>query len=200
MPNLAMHQLRTAAVAMQICETVNLDVDKENIIKACLVHDMGNIIKFNLNYFPELLKPEGLEYWQKVKYDFVLKYGNNEHKASLEIAREIGLSGSTINLIDCIDSSVDLVALDKDFTKKICLYSDNRVSPLGVVSAEEHSLDAKERYKNHPHAFDEEKRIFFMKNLFLIENEIFSRTNIKPEDINDHSIMSYVEKVIDFSI
>jgi putative nucleotidyltransferase with HDIG domain len=201
MPNLVQHQVRVAAVAMQICESIDLEVEKENIIKACLLHDMGNIIKFKLDQFPDFLSPEGLEYWEKVKYDYILKYGNSEHQASRDIATELGVSDKIIELLDCIDStSVEIIKMEDDFTKKICIYADNRVTPFGIVSIEERSLEAKERYKNHPHAFNEEKRIFFIQNMNLIENQIFSHCKIKSEDIDDESIKKYLDLIIDYSI
>ncbi len=199
MPNLQLHQIRVAAVAAQICDSLSIEVDKESIITACLLHDMANIIKFNLNYFPELNEPEGLEYWQDVKNDYILRYGNDEHQASLMIARELGVSDYIYELIYCIDSSsVEIIAMEDDFGKKICIYADNRVTPHGIVSAEERSLEAKERYKDHPHAFNEEGRSFFMNNLFSIEKQIFSHTDIKSESINDESVSKYLEKLESF--
>ena len=53
MPLLAMHQIRVAAVAMMICDSLSVPIDKDSVIKACLLHDIGNIIKFDLNHFPE---------------------------------------------------------------------------------------------------------------------------------------------------
>lgn len=201
MPLLQIHQLRTAAVALYICENLNIDIDQESTVKACLLHDMGNIIKFKLDNFPEWNKPEGTEYWENVKYDYILKYGNDEHQASLKIAQEIGVSKYIHNLINCVDSaSIEIINMESDFCQKICIYADNRVSPHGVVSAEEHSLDAKERYKNHPHAFSEERRLFFNENLFSIEKQIFSHTKIKPEDINNESISTHLDKVKDILI
>ncbi len=51
MPNLREHQLRVAAVAAQICDNFNKPLNKKEIITACLLHDMGNIIKFKLELF-----------------------------------------------------------------------------------------------------------------------------------------------------
>ena len=201
MPNLAMHQLRVAAVAMRICDSLDIEISKDEIIKACLFHDMGNIIKFDLDHFPEWNNPEGTEYWQGIKNDYISKYGNNEHKASLQIAKELGLSSNIIGLIDCVDSSsIEIIRKEDNFAKKICIYSDNRVTPHGIVSTEERSLEAKERYKDHPHAFDEESRQFFNENLNLIEEQIFSHSNIKPEDIDDLSIEKCLLELQDFSI
>lgn len=201
MPNLVMHQIRVAAVAMQIIESLDIEVDKENIVKACLLHDMGNIIKFQLDFFPEWNKPEGTEYWKIIKSEYVSKYGLNEHSASVAIALELGVTSHICDLINCIDSSVtEKIMAEDDFEKKICAYADNRVNPYGVVSAEEHSLNALERYKSHPQAFTEEARLSFMENLYSIEKQIFSHTSIKPEDINDESIKDYLEKLKEYSI
>ena len=90
------------------------------------------------------------------------------------------------------------ILLGDDWGKKICAYADNRVSPYSVVSVERHSLDAIERYKGHSHEFSEESRRFFVKNIKEIEKQIFSHSNIKPEDINDDSIKSYLEKLKNF--
>lgn len=201
MPNLAMHQLRVAGVALMICESLDFEIDKESIVKACLIHDIGNIIKFNLKRFPEWNEPEGLEYWEGVKSEYIIKYGNDEHKASLLISLELGVSDSIYRMVDCVDSSfVEILKLSDNFGEKICLYSDNRVNPYGIVSVEDHSLDVLERYRDHPHAFSEESRVFFNENLFEIEKQIFSHSKIKPEDINDDSIEKYLEKVKVFEI
>src|SRR3989344_4593066 len=88
---LRMHMLRVAGVASLICDDIDLPVEKDNIVTACLLHDMGNIIKSDLEYFPEFCEPEGLEYWLKVKEEFVSKYGNNEDVATDKIIRELGL-------------------------------------------------------------------------------------------------------------
>ncbi len=199
--SLVMHQLRVASVALVICDSFDFPIDKKNIIKACLLHDMGNIIKFDLNYFPEHNEPEGKEYWQGVKNDYVLRYGENEHHASLKIAEELDLNTRACDLIKMIDSDlIDIIAKESDFEAKICMYCDGRVTPHGVVSIEERSLEAKERYKNHPHNFDEERRIFFNKNLSLIENQIFSHSKLKPDDIDDSTISEILKKLKGFTI
>jgi len=49
MPQLDEHQLTVAAVADFICAHFNGNINRNNIVKACLLHDMGNIIKFDLS-------------------------------------------------------------------------------------------------------------------------------------------------------
>ena len=84
MPNLQEHMLRVAAVASLVCDNFNEPLPKDDIITACLLHDMGNIIKSDLQYFPEFIKPEGLDYWQKVKDEYIEKYSRDEHKATIQ--------------------------------------------------------------------------------------------------------------------
>lgn len=201
MPILQIHHFRVASVAFMICDNLEINVDKNIIIKACLLHDIANIIKSDLNYFPEINEFKSLDYWQSVKDKYIEKYGNNEHKASVEITRNLGLNDSIVHLVDIIDHCfVEGVAKSLDFAEKICIYADNRVSPHHIVSIEERSLEAKKRYENHPHVFNDEERGFFMKNIREIENQIFSKCKIKPEDINDQSIEPYLKKLKDFTI
>jgi len=69
MPELARHQLRVAGVAQTIVQACQERLDEDSIVTACLLHDMGNILKFDLTRFPEFLQPEGLDYWQQVQLD-----------------------------------------------------------------------------------------------------------------------------------
>ena len=58
-PNLQLHMFRVAAFADILCDNhKKVDFDKEIIIKSCLLHDLGNIIKFDFDNFPELLGAE----------------------------------------------------------------------------------------------------------------------------------------------
>ena len=101
MPKLQLHQLRVTAVAQTICKVFAERVDERTVVTACLFHDMGNIIKFDLTKFPDFLEPEGLEHWSQVKKEFEEKYGFDQHAATLMIARELGLS---VPVLECIDS------------------------------------------------------------------------------------------------
>src|ERR1035437_2830314 len=97
-PNLQRHMFWVAAVATMICDNFDEPLPKEDIITACLLHDMGNIVKYELGYFPEFLKPEGLEYWQNVQNEFREKYGEDEHKVTFLITKEFGLSDRIVEL------------------------------------------------------------------------------------------------------
>lgn len=148
MPALQQHQLRVAAVAKQICDSISSTVDKNGAVIACLVHDMGNIIKFDLTYFPDFLQPEGLEYWQKVKNEFIKKYGTEEHIATKKISKEIGLSETQISYLDTVGfSQIKKAFVSHSLEQKICCYADQRVGPYGVLSIKERLIEGRKRYE-----------------------------------------------------
>ena len=199
--NLQLHQLRTTAVAIRICNSLDVKVDKESIIKACLLHDMANIVKFDFTRFPEFYGRGGVEFWQKIKDEFISKYGIEEETATVKIAEEIGVNSYILMLIKSFAPSLsELNQLDDNFDKKICIYSDCRVCPFGVCSMEERIDEARRRYENSHLAFKEEDRILFNLNMKKIEDQIFSHSNIKKEDINDELIKEDLELLKNYSV
>lgn len=194
MPQLQEHQLRVAGVAGLICENFQEEVDAENIIMACLLHDMGNIIKFDLNKTSALFNRSiNLGHWQKVKAEFIKKYGANEHHATILIAHELKLDQRQIDLIGCIGFyEAPLNAQDHDFGKKIVQYSDDRVTPHGVVGLEHRLQDLRKRYDNHQQ--DTAVRGNFENALREMEKQIFSRCKIKPEEITEERVREKFEE------
>lgn len=92
MPQLQLHQLRVASVASIVMNCFRKPLDKNTVITACLLHDMGNIIKFDLGLYPKYLKGRGLAYWEGVQNKFKRNYGEDEHKATYKICNEIGVN------------------------------------------------------------------------------------------------------------
>lgn len=200
MPNLQMHQLRVAAVAEQFCDSSDVVVDKKSIITACLLHDMGNIIKFKLGYFPEFLEPEGLEYWQNVQNEYVEKYGTDEHEAILMIAKELNMNDVVIKNVDAIGfPNWCNINEHGDLDNKICVYADARVAPFSVLNLDQRLQDGAKRYQGTDKSLDT-KRDLLYDCVREIEKQIFSHSKINPEDITDTSIAERVEKLKDFLV
>lgn len=199
--NLREHQMRVTAVAMQICEGIDIPIDTESVVKACLVHDLGNIIKFQLDYFPDFLEPHGLSYWQEVQDEFVRRYGDNEHEATLKIIKELNMPQSVFDIVSIIGYPyIEEVMHSNDFHKKIGTYADFRVGPHGVLTIDERAEDGKKRYEGRKNDVTEEERINRHKYIKEIENQIFAHLNFNPEDINNDSVDPYIEKVKNFEI
>ncbi len=202
MPNLQEHQLRVASVAQIICDHLSEPLDTKNIVSACLLHDMGNIIKSDLNYFPEFMKEKGIDYWQKVKADYIEKYGTHEHVATLAIAKELGVNETVMTYLEQVGfSKLDKTAADNSFSKKICSYADMRVGPHGIISVAERLADGKKRYEGRPHTMNDKERYdTLVQSLYEIEKQIFKKTNIKPEDINDAAVKNVIEELKSFTL
>ena len=193
MPNLQMHQLRVASVASLLCDSIG-GLDKESVITACLFHDMGNIVKFYLPYFPQLLEPEGLAYWQNIKDEYIKKYGSDEHKVTEIIAREIKMPEKAYSYLSGIGFSKAPDTLqDNVFERKICCYADQRVAPFSVVSLQERIDEGHRRY-----AGTKEKTTEYLElasKLFELEKQIFAKSTLKPSDITDESIAPIIERL-----
>lgn len=195
------HHLRVASVADLICENFTDKVDRENVVKASLLHDMGNIIKFDLDnpLFQDSLQPQGVEFWKKVQTEFRHKYGNDEHVAHLKIAGEIGVGERILDIINAMTfHGASDTANKADFGKKICQYADDRVGPWGVVSLEDRFKDLQKRYAHHGE--DTPERHNFEKALREIEKQIFARCKLQPEDITDESIKLRLEILKSYDI
>ena len=194
MPTLQQHQIRVASVAKMICDSLSAPINSDGVITACLFHDMGNIIKFDLDYFPEFTQPEGLEYWQSVKDEYVKKYGADEHLATEIICKEIGFPEVELSYLDAIGFWRATKTLESDsLEKKICCYADQRVGPFGVLSIEGRLADGRKRYENKKHsAFDIEQFAITSQALRDLEKQIFSQSLITPESITDETIKTTV--------
>ena len=101
MPALKQYQLRVAAVAAKIWDSL-LNVDKETVVIPCFFQDRGNIIKSDLLYFLGIIQPEGFAYCEKVKQEYIQKYGADENVAIEGITKEIGLPGKAMECFDVI--------------------------------------------------------------------------------------------------
>jgi hypothetical protein len=207
MPSLQLHQLRVAAVGKLICENFNETLKMNDVILACLFHDMGNILKFDLTVFPESVQPEGLSHWEAVKVEYRNKYGTDQHAASIAIAREIGLSNPVIECIDLIAFSKAAEVLAGDsYEAKICEYSDSRVGPLGVMPLEERLRDGRKRYLNRADGFQHDmakSSASFEAGVQLerkLEQQIFAHAAIKPEDITSAAVVPIVEELWEYPV
>ena len=199
-PNLKMHMLRVGAVASLICDNMLEPVDKQKIVLTCLLHDMGNIIKTRMDVLPEYFEPEGVAYWQKVKDEFVAKYGADDNQANVLIAHELGLP-DVAGIIDCfgfVNSEKNFKS--EDLNTKIAFYADQRVAPHGVVSFLGRVEDAKKRYAGRKLDIIELGEEKIVGLVLGIENQVFSKCKIKPEDITDEAIAPIIEELKGFMV
>ncbi|MSU55318.1 MAG: HD domain-containing protein [Candidatus Taylorbacteria bacterium] len=201
LPLLQDHQIRVAAVGKYICEHLSVPVDPDRVILACLFHDMGNIIKFDLTMFPESYRHEGVPYWSRIKDEFILKYGADENLAHILIAKEIGLDNDVISIIEHFGfSKLDEVNNSKVLEYKIASYSDCRVTPTAVVSIRGRLDEGRIRYAHKIRYNDTVYREKIFSSLTQLEISIFSLASVKPEEITDNVIERDIEILRNFSL
>jgi len=193
--------LRVAGVASLICDNYYLSLNKDAIITACLLHDMGNILKFNFDVFPEeFYGTQGREYWEKVKQGFKEKYGEDEHKAAYAIAEELTVSATVMNLLKSIGFRDAQATFESDdYGLKVTCYSDHRVSPFGITSMHERFEEGRERnMKNRPGKFTKSGFDELAGYWYKVEKQIFAHCKIKPEDITDENVNPLVDGLRSF--
>lgn len=195
MPNLQLHQLRVAAVAMQIADNFDAPLNRKDLAIGCMLHDIGNIVKFRLRAFPELLAGEDVEYWENIQKQYIAKYGPEEHEANMGLASDIGISESVLGIVDAVGFHNWCMVKDEgSWEHKIASYADSRVAPFGVKSLDDRLMDANKRYADVSHTEDKERDMLYgcIKD---VEKEIFSHLSIKSEDITDESVEKYFEEL-----
>ena len=195
--NLQIHMLRVAACSNLIIDNWNgPEIDKQEIIRICLLHDMGNMVKI-----PEDFSKD--EEFIKIRKKYFDKYGTKDHEINLDIGKQEGLSEKELTILDGKRSRKNEETLKSNsYERKICAYCDQRVAPNGVVSIKERLEDAKVRYKNKPSSVwsNEEKANYLIECSLGIEKQIMEHCRLKPEDINDVSIKEYIEKLKEYNI
>ena len=195
--NLQMHMLRVAACSNLIIDNWNgSKIDKESIIRVCLLHDMGNMVKIPENFSND-------ENFIKTRKKYFEKYGTNDHEINLYIGKVEGLTEKEIEILDGTRSRKNEETLKStSYERKISAYCDQIVAPNGVVGIKERLEDVKVRYKNKPLSVwsNEEKANHLIECSLGIEKQILKYCSVKPEDINDESIEKYIEKLKKYDI
>ena len=195
--NLQMHMLRVAACSNLIIDNWNGPyIDNTAIIRVCLLHDMGNIVKIPENFSDD-------KEFKRIRKNYFEKYGTNDHEINLEIGKIEGLNEKEIIILDGKRSRKNEETLKSNsYERKICAYCDQRVAPDGVVSIKERLEDAKLRYKNKPLSVwsNEEKANQLIECSLNIEKQIMQYCTLRPEDINDDNIKKYIDILKQYNI
>lgn len=196
-PNLRMHMFRVASVGKLICNKwKGKSIDKEDIVAALLLHDLGNIVKFDLesvggiNFLDEQERKR-IDFWRGIKVSVKEKYGETDHIATIGMAKELELDKKLMYLLEEMGHAEDFkydLSKSDNFNLKILVYSDVRVGPRGVISMKERFEDLFKRYQP--------PRVDLFRKLYSIcddvEKQLFANLSIRPEEINDETVNPFV--------
>lgn len=168
--------LRVAAVAKVICDNwIWEDFDKEATMTSCFLHDMGNILKFNLDLYPDFFQPEWVDYWKWIKEQYK-QYWSNDWEATLSLAYSLGISKTAMKVLYAqvmlpFQSNVE----GNNIAIKICEFADMSVSPHWIISWRERILDLEKRnMKNHAMSLEKAQEVTQRRLMLMakLENEL----------------------------
>lgn len=198
--NLQEHMLRVAAVGKIIADNWEMEgeIKDDFLIPTLLVHDMGNIIKFDLTS-PLQIATEDIDWLRRVQQRYIDTYGNDEHYATAQIARDLNLPKPVVDMLDAREndafhSSTHYALVSQNWSLKIKEYADLRVGPYSLVTVKERFDDVLDRYKGRSHKlgnveYVEERR----KDAYELENQIQSRTRIDLQKLSIEEVDSTIE-------
>jgi hypothetical protein len=197
--NVRRHMFSVAGVAKQICENSKEKIDSNDLIAACLIHDLGNIVKMNFvnKEKIKLLDEEdikNLDYLKVKQEEFWKKYGKNDNIANQLIVKELGVNDKIIFMFE--HKSIEEKTSEfweKNFPLVIFAYADWRVAPKGVVSLKERTDEYTDRNEFHKDEKKMQQTKKFEEISKIIESKLFKKLKIKPEDINQESIKKYTK-------
>ncbi len=195
------HQLRVAAVGVILARLAS--ADETPVALTGLFHDMGNILKMDLSQHAVLLPliaPDTMERLTMVRDEFRAKYGDDEHVASMAIAREIGISSHVLEMIDNMRfSRTEAILLEGALEMRIAKYADLRVAPSGIVLLDERLREARERYRGKK--FDAEdpghqpKIVEAEEMCRQLERLVCEAAGLDPANITEASVAPILEEL-----
>ena len=192
MPQLETHMLRVAGVGKLILDGWSGAIDRDLVMRTLLLHDMGNIVKFDLTKL--ILPIENIEHWIEVQQEWWNKYGRDTHGVTVAIARELKQD----DVIEVFEqehggySSGDTgQILRQSWPAKMLAYADVRVTPTGVVPMRERIADLQKRYGRELSWYD---------FLYPLEEQIREQTTLDLNKINEQGVTPFFTELLGYNI
>lgn len=197
------HMYRVAVIGRLVVESLRsrVDLDINIVTKELLLHDMGNILKIPVKG-NGLFTEQEQDLLVKVQEEFAQKYGDEEHTATITIAKELGVSEKVVDILENTGSSKLHITLESnDWYVKVCSYADFRVSPIGVVSVAERFDEVKKRYAGRKHILADEVSTENKKQLaLLLEKQIQEQSQMSLNEISEKQVLESITELRDYEI
>jgi len=185
------HMMQVAAIGQLIAEHwKGPALNRDDLLAFLLLHDIGNIVKFDFTQKAMFTPDEDLKLWEQRQKETIARYGTETDTVILAFAREIGVSERILHLL----ANSSFINLEKirdgdDWEQKIGKYCDLRVAPKGVVLLTERIADIEKRYAGKlPPNTDA-----LFNVAYDVEKQIFAQCEMKPEEITDERIAPIIK-------
>lgn len=188
--NLQEHMLRVGALAKIITENwKGEEVDKKAIVQACVFHDIAKPMTFDLAKQAQFgMTPEDIKKLGVLQEHLKSKFGTDEHRATVEICKEIGLGQTSVRLVDNLEwKYIPRLLEQNDFAALIPIYCDMRIGPNGIVTLDKRLNELKMR--TNFGGFD-------AKNASSLEELIKTKVNIDVDLVTDEQINQLAENLL----
>lgn len=202
MPQLSLHMRRVASVGAQILDGWTGSIDRDLMIKTLLLHDMGNIVKFDLSNEGQKNQkscaPGELEQWRAIQQDYWARYGYDAHDATIKI---LGEMSNTERVVEILIQEHEIYnhnpreILQSSPYAQILLYCDARVTPSGVVPLPMRIDDLVRRYGSR-----ENRDQTWYSFLYGLEAQLQTRTTTKLVGINEESVSPILDDLLVYQI
>lgn len=192
--NLQSHMLKVAALGSLICDRFEDHViDKDLVVKTLLLHDMGNILKFNferLDLFEEADK-KNVEKYKHAQKEYREKYGSDPDVATLQIIKEITSDKEVATLCEEAHwlNLANFINSDR-WDVMVCTYSDMRTGPFGLLTITERVNDLKKRRPEESEDLD-----ILLEQGFIVEKQLNVATQNKLSEITSELVEHVAEKL-----
>jgi len=212
--NLELHMFWVSALGQKIIDHwVGPKLHQKHTVSALLLHDIGNLVKFELNsswwlknmqkiVLEETNSTNFLNNLKKAQTQMIKKYGKNSELANVAILKEIGVEKGIIELIEDHSWERLTVALNtENWEEKIVEYCDLRVIPNGLTTVENRMNDLRQRYQHRDSSWADQES--FQSRLSLVkqlEDQLEERTNIQLKTITHKEIESLVLPLSNYEI
>lgn len=198
MPQLSLHMRRVAGVGKLILDGWNGEIDRDLVIRTLLLHDMGNIVKFDLTEAGQkkLKSAElvDLPHWRQVQQKFWDKYGRDTHEVTKQINQELGqhdvIAVMEQDHVGYANGYPDQL-LNQSWPAKILGYCDVRVTPIGVVPMKTRIEDLYHRYGRELSWYD------FLYNL---EEKVKQMTTTDLTAITEEAVAPFFDEWLTYTI
>ncbi len=200
-PNLQEHMARVYGI---VCFLENHwkgdQIDWNLVKKVALLHDMGNVVRFDFDNHPEFLGDEqkNIEHWKQIQKEVIAKYGTDDHEATKQMLQQIGIDQDSINIIlEKSFGNVITTSTSDNWPLKILLYADLRTLPQGAGTLEERIQDIRGRMPKYVARPDFEDLVAAARN---IETQIQQNTSVSVSEILNEVIAPHVTDALKFQI
>jgi len=183
--NIVRHCKKVSEVACFIATLLQekgIEVDIESLKYAGLLHDIMRILDFNESEYIDLCKTgsdEEIKVWNEIRKKYV---GKRHTEGAYDLFHELGEEKIALMIRKhCYGAIVNPEMQPFTIEEKLLLYADKRVLHDNVVSLKERFADGIKRHNPNMEKMDFEMKI--QKASYSLEQEIFNKLDIDPEDI-----------------